>query len=75
MKVWALTEGPVREGKYLVVRRDGTTPPWPHFVMAAADPCTPKALRAYQRAARDQGFDSDFRALSQALAEADPDQR
>lgn len=35
------------EGKYLVKRRDGTVPAWPHFVLAAADPHAPAALRAY----------------------------
>lgn len=24
------------EGKYLVKRRDGTVPPWPHFVLGGA---------------------------------------
>lgn len=35
------------EGKYLVKRRDGTIPIWPHFVLGAADPIAPWALRAY----------------------------
>lgn len=35
------------EGKYLVKRRDGTVPEWPHFVLGARDPMTPWALRAY----------------------------
>jgi hypothetical protein len=35
------------EGKYLVMRRDGTIPNWPHFVLAASDPHMPAALRAY----------------------------
>lgn len=35
------------EGKYLVKRRDGSVPVWPHFVLAAADPHAPHALRAY----------------------------
>lgn len=35
------------EGKYLVKRRDGTVPVWPHFVLAAADPHSPAAIRAY----------------------------
>jgi hypothetical protein len=32
MKVWVKTEI-APEGKYLVVRRDGTIPSWPHFVL------------------------------------------
>ncbi len=35
------------EGKYLVKRRDGTIPEWPHFTLGAKDPCAPAALRAY----------------------------
>ena len=35
------------EGKYLVKRRDGTVPEWPHFTLGAKDPCAPAALRAY----------------------------
>jgi hypothetical protein len=37
------------EGKYLVKRRDGTVPPWPHFVLGGADPIAAVALRAYAR--------------------------
>lgn len=33
--------------KYLVVRRDGTIPRWPWFVLGADDPSAPAALRAY----------------------------
>jgi hypothetical protein len=35
------------EGKYLVKRRDGTVPEWPSFVLGAADPNAPRALRFY----------------------------
>lgn len=35
------------EGKYLVLRRDGTVPPWPSFVLGGADPYGEVALRAY----------------------------
>lgn len=35
------------EGKYLVKRRDGTVPEWPSFVLGAADPVSPWALRTY----------------------------
>jgi hypothetical protein len=44
MKVWS--KG-VNEGKFLVVRRDGTVPAWPWFVLGARDPAAPAALRAY----------------------------
>lgn len=46
MKLWAKTDE-FKEGKFLVVRRDGTIPAWPHFVMGARDPHVPAALRAY----------------------------
>jgi hypothetical protein len=35
------------EGKYLVKRRDGSVPEWPHFVCAAPDPVAVVVLRAY----------------------------
>lgn len=48
------------EGKYLVMRRDGTIPPWPHFVLGGCDPIVPWALRAYAAFAllylRDWGY-------------------
>lgn len=46
MKVWAKTQE-FSEGKFLVVRRDGTVPAWPHYVLGARDPAAPAALRAY----------------------------
>ena len=36
-----------KEGKYLVMRRDGTIPKWPSFVLGARDPHAVVALRAY----------------------------
>jgi hypothetical protein len=47
-------------GKYLVLRRDGTVPHWPHFVMGAMDPIVPTALAAYAREAKRQGLDREF---------------
>lgn len=86
MKIWAKTEE-FSEGKYLVVRRDGTVPEWPHFVLGGFDPCAAAALRAYADAARAAGYDPaychsiedlarDFEALSEterARKIADPD--
>ena len=60
MKVWAKTDGAVKEGKFLVVRRDGTIPHWPHFVLGARDPCAQAALLAYANAAETQKFDPEF---------------
>lgn len=42
--------------KYLVLRRDGTVPGWPWFVLGARDPAAPYALRAYAGAAREMGM-------------------
>jgi len=58
-----------REGKYLVVRRDGTIPQWPWFVIGAADPAAPAALRAYSEAADQAGMDPEYVADILALAD------
>lgn len=68
MKVWAKTDGSVSEGKYLVVRRDGTIPAWPHFVIAAADPSAQAALSAYARDAASRGLDAEYVDSVQELA-------
>lgn len=59
MKVWVKTKE-FFEGKFLVVRRDGTIPPWSHFVLGARDPAAPAALRAYAKAAETRGFDIEY---------------
>ena len=46
--------------KYLVVRRDGTIPSFPTFVMGARDPWAPAAMRAYADAAEVDGADADY---------------
>jgi len=48
------------EGKYLVVRRDGTIPDWPSFTLGARDPCAPAALRSYAKKADVLGLDPDY---------------
>ncbi len=48
MKIWAKTKE-WAEGKFLVVRRDGSVPHWPHFVLGARDPAAPATLRAYAK--------------------------
>lgn len=40
------------EGKYLVMRRDGTVVEWPSFVLGARDPIAEVALRAYAKEVR-----------------------
>jgi hypothetical protein len=48
------------EGKYLVQRRDGTVPDWPHFVLAASDPAAPAALLRYAEVCWQQGADEEY---------------
>lgn len=47
MKLW---------DKFLVLRRDGSVPDWPYFVMGARDPMVPAALRAYADEAQRLGI-------------------
>lgn len=56
-------------GKYLVQRRDGTVPGWPHFVIGAADAAAPFALRAYADAAEKLGWDPEYVSDVRELAE------
>ena len=67
MKIWAKTKTH-SEGKFLVVRRDGTVPLWPHFVLGGRDPAAPAALRAYADAAERRGFDAEYVASIRELA-------
>ena len=59
MKLW---------NKYLVQRRDGTVPEWPWMVLGACDPAAPAALRAYAKAAREFGMDSEYADEVEGLA-------
>jgi hypothetical protein len=59
MKIYELTPE-MRDGKYLVVRRDGTIPEWPHFVLSARDPAAPEALRTYAYRCSHLGMDRDY---------------
>lgn len=72
------------EGKYLVKRRDGSIPPWPNFVMGAADPCVPPTLRKYAEEAEKHGYNpqyvqdvrdlaDEFDRYREAHGEGDPD--
>jgi hypothetical protein len=67
MKIWAKTKE-FSEGKFLVVRRDGSVPHWPHFVMGARDPAAPAALRAYADVAAQLGFEPGYIASIRELA-------
>ena len=55
--------------KYLVVRRDGSIPKWPAFVLGARDPCALFALRAYARKAQDLGMDPEYVQLVKDMAD------
>ena len=50
------------------MRRDGTVPAWPHFVLGARDPASPAALRAYADAAEKGGSDPEYCASIRELA-------
>lgn len=67
MKVWAKTKE-FSEGKFLVVRRDGSVPHWPHFVLGARDPAAVPALNAYADAAEKLGMDPEFVSSVRELA-------
>jgi hypothetical protein len=56
------------EGKYLVLRRDGTVPEWPNFVIGAKDPAAVAALLAYAKEAEARGFDAAYVADVRRLA-------
>ena len=68
MKIWAKT-AEYSEGKFLVVRRDGSVPQWPHFVLGGRDPAAPKALRAYAMEAERLGYDAEYVRSAHELAE------
>ncbi len=50
----------LKGGKFLVLRRDGTQPEWPYFVLGARDPAAARALMAYSKEARRQGMDETY---------------
>lgn len=60
----------MKQQKYLVVRRDGSVPRWPAFVIAAADPAAGAALRAYADEADRLGMSSHYTREVRALAQA-----
>ncbi len=61
MKLW---------NKFLVVRRDGSVPDWPYFVMGARDPYVPEAIRTYAELARQGGEDPEYVADLHRLADS-----
>lgn len=69
MKIWQKTDGDHKEGKYLVVRRDGTVPWWPSFVMGGHDPASAAGLRAYAVEAARLGYEREYVASIHDLAD------
>lgn len=68
MRIWAKTKE-FFEGKFLVVRRDGTVPQWPHFVLGARDPAAPATLRAYADEADRLNFEPEYVSSVRELAD------
>ena len=68
MKIWAKTKA-WAEGKFLVVRRDGSVPHWPHFVLGARDRAAPAALRAYADTCENLDCDEEYIASVRELAD------
>lgn len=69
MRIWAKTKE-FFEGKFLVVRRDGSVPHWPHFVLGARDRNAPAALRAYADACQfDYMIDREYIKSIRELAD------
>lgn len=46
--------------KFLVMRRDGSIPSWPYFVLGARDPAAAEAIRAYADICTEQGYNTDY---------------
>jgi hypothetical protein len=54
--------------KYLVVRRDGSIPKWPAFVLGGRDPAAPAALLAYAKEAEKLGMDAEYVEMVRQMA-------
>ncbi len=67
MKIWVKSDSH-KEGKFLVVRRDGSVPHWPHFVLGARDPAAPYAIRSYAAECHRLGLDKEYVESLYALA-------
>lgn len=59
----------MRGCKYLVMRRDGTIPKWPYFVLGGADPYAREALLAYADTIETQQGDKEYADSVRDLAE------
>jgi len=56
-------------GKYLVQRRDGSVPEWPHMVLGARDPAAAEALRFYAKEAESLGYGEQYVSDVKRLAD------
>jgi hypothetical protein len=69
MRIWQMTDGEFADGKYLVVRRDGTIPWWPNFVMGGHDPASGAGLRGYADKAAELGYEAEYVQSIRELAD------
>ena len=58
-KIWTHRDD-IEGGKFLVLRRDNTVFPGPHFVLGPRDPCAAIAMLAYAKAALSLRLNSEF---------------
>lgn len=68
MRLWRNTEV-APEGKYLVLRRDGTVPDWQWFVLGQRDIAAVAGLRGYADKAEELGYCSEYVADIRMLAD------
>lgn len=70
-RVWQMKNGVWNpaDNKFLVVRRDGTIPSWPNFVLGARDPIASMALRYYAQSAKFIGMGEDYADSVRELAD------
>ena len=59
----------MKSEKYLVVRRDGSVPKWPKFVLGARDPAAPAAMRAYAEQAEKLGMEPEYVSMVHEMAD------
>lgn len=59
----------MRNEKYLVIRKDGSIPRWPYFVLSANDPASQAALEAYIAEARKLEYGSRYLRELESIAD------
>lgn len=58
-KIWAHRDD-IDGGKYLVLRRDNTVLPGPHFVLGPRDLAAPWAMKCYATECKRLGYDAEY---------------